>query len=106
TFKLEASNPDIADVEFSINNRQELVFEKSLSSADRNRLRFVIAVLKEVINDCSGKLNPAVITIDTQKFYHTTHEKLGLGASAAITVSLLAALQSYIGKPVSGVKLY
>lgn len=105
-FRLKASNPDIADVEFIVNDSNELVFTSRLSNDDKNRLRFVIAVLRKVINESRGKINPAIIKIDTRKFYHKSREKLGLGASAAITVALLAALQAYIGMPVSGIDLY
>src|SRR5699024_10803234 len=87
-FRLEASNPDIGDLEFVIGDNNELLFKTNISKAATNRLRFVIAVFKEIINECNGELDPATIKTDTQKLYHTSSEKLGLGASAAITVSL------------------
>ncbi len=107
TFKLEATNPDIPDVQFVVDENNELKFKSDLTAKDHERLRFVIAVLKNVIADATGQFNPATIFIDTKSFYHAkSGDKLGLGASAAITVSLLSALSEYIGKPVSGVELY
>ncbi len=107
TFTLKASNPDIPDIQFIIEENNGLSFKSDLTSIDRERLRFVIAVLKNVIEEGSELFKPATIKIDTQSFYHSgTGDKLGLGASASITVSLLSALKEYIGKPVSGEGLY
>lgn len=105
-FKIEASNTDIPDVEFTVDEKG-LTFTSRLSEPDKERLRFVIAVLKSVFSRTGRTVKPALIKIDTTNFYHIgSGQKLGLGASAAITVSLLSALQSYIGQPVEGRELY
>lgn len=106
-FKLEASNADIADVKFTIDANNRLTFTSGVSSLDRERLRFVIAVLNEIIDDCGAELEPAIIKIDTTNFYHVgSGDKLGLGASAAITVTLLSALRKYVQRPIDGKALY
>lgn len=106
-FRLEASNPEIADVEFIISQENEIEFTSNISADDRQRLRFVTAVLNNIIDEESGEIEPAVINIDTENFYHPgSGDKLGLGASAAITVTLLSALKEYIGKPLTGQALY
>lgn len=106
TFRIEASNPDIPDIQFTLSDEGEICFKNELSSANRERLRFVISTLKYVIRQSEGSLPAAAIQIDTESFYHKTGHKLGLGASAAITVSLLSALMKYINKPIAGKDLY
>ncbi|HEX6982593.1 MAG TPA: hypothetical protein VF181_07515 [Balneolaceae bacterium] len=105
-FRIEASNPDIPDIQFTLNDEGRICFKKGLSSANRERLRFVISTLKYVIRQSDGSLPSGAIKIDTESFYHKTGHKLGLGASAAITVSLLSALMKYINKPIAGKDLY
>ncbi|HET6528561.1 MAG TPA: hypothetical protein VFG39_07390 [Balneolaceae bacterium] len=106
TSRIVASNPDIPDIQFTLSDEGEMRFKNDLSSENRERLRFVISTLKYVIQQNDKTFSAAAIKIDTQKFYHKTGHKLGLGASAAITVSLLSALMKYINKPVSGRGLY
>ncbi len=106
-FRIEASNPDIPDLQFIIEGNNNLRFKNDLSLINRKRLRFVVATLKHVFERNNEQLNGATIHIDTDSFYHIkTGHKLGLGASAAITVSLLAALMEYVGKPICGNDLY
>lgn len=106
-YRIETSNPDIGDIEFVIKENTKLQFKDEINFSDRQRLRYVIAVLEYVIRLRDKYLKPAVIHIDTKKFYHSkSGEKLGFGASASLTVSLLAALYRYMGKPLSGIELY
>lgn len=106
-FHLEASNREISDVEFVINDQYEIDFKSNITDADRQRLRFVTAVLTNIAKEQAGEIQPAVISIGTKNFYHPdSGDKLGLGASAAITVTLLSALKEYVGEPLTGRSLY
>ncbi|MFA5667636.1 MAG: hypothetical protein WC967_00200 [Balneolaceae bacterium] len=105
-FSIEASNQEIPKVQFSL-NKGEIQFLEPLSDVNRNRLRFVLYTLNHVIEQNNNSLPTAVIHIDSASFYHKkSGNKLGLGASAAITVSLLSALSKLIGKPLTGQELY
>lgn len=105
-FSIEASNHEIPKVQFSL-NKGAIQFSQPLSDANRNRLRFVLYTLNHVIEQNNDKLPTVVIRIDSESFYHKkSGNKLGLGASAAITVSLLSALTKLIDKPLIGQELY
>src|SRR5699024_6702625 len=94
-----APTQKIPDVRLTLNGGG-ISFQNPLSSANQKRLRFVISTLKHVIQRNNNSLPAADIQINSESFYHDhTGHKLGLGASAAITVSLLSALMKFIGKP-------
>lgn len=104
--RIEASTDEIPHIEFTVQNGK-LNFIESISDINRERLRFVIHTLEHVIEKNGGQLPSAVININSESFYHQkSGNKLGLGASAAITVSLLSALSKFIGQPISGSNLY
>jgi len=105
-FSIEASNQEIPKVQFTL-NEGHIQFSEPLSDVNRDRLRFVLYTLNYVIEQNNNTLPTAVIKIDSESFYHKkSGNKLGLGASAAITVSLLSALTKLINKPLTGQELY
>lgn len=68
----------------------------SAGLVDRDpRFALVAAVLEEVLGDST--LPAAAVTIDTSEFYRGD-EKLGLGSSAAVAVSLAEALHRLLGE--------
>ncbi|HLR33516.1 MAG TPA: hypothetical protein VK074_13585 [Fodinibius sp.] len=105
--RITASSAPIPDVQFRVHKNGEIVFLKPLSPVNRKHLRFVLHTLKHVIKQNGNSFSSAAIRIDSSSFYHDkTGHKLGLGASAAVTVSLLKALMAYINSPVAGKDLY
>lgn len=104
--RIEASTDEIPHIEFNVINGK-INFIEHISDINRERLRFVIHTLEHIIKKNGGSLPAAVININSESFYHQkSGSKLGLGASAAITVSLLSALSKFIGQPISGNDLY
>lgn len=105
-FSIKASNQDIPEIEFSIKDGN-INFINPVSDKNRERLRFVLWTLDYITEHYGSELKTASIYIDSDSFYHKkSGSKLGLGASASITVSLLSALSEFLGRPLKEKELY
>gem|GEM_PF-248888 len=106
-FSIKTSRNEVPDVECKLTEEGRFRVKGKLSEKGRKRLRFVLHTLKYVVQqyDYSGK--GASVFINTNRFFHQpSQQKLGLGASAAITVALLDALTKFIGCRLTDNELY
>lgn len=106
-FRIVSSRAKVPTADFKLDEDGKLRFITELSDDDINRLRFVLFTIKHVAGILGPNLSGASIHINTDPFFHkSSAQKLGLGASAAITVSLLDALMRYGGKSLENEELY
>ena len=100
-FYLTSPSLNVSNLKFSFNKKHKIVFEKQVSSEIRKKLIFCIETIeyfKKKFNQFH-KISPLEITTDTNQFYClNSKEKLGLGSSAALTVSLVNGLLSYMSQ--------
>ena len=96
SFYINAPNLGIKDITFNIENDQFLTFNNNLSSSELDQLSLFDKIFMFIYNFIKNQNIfpiPCDITIDTSDFYfENTNQKLGLGSSAAITVSLVDSL--------------
>ena len=106
-FSINSSRSEVPNVECMFTPEGGFQFKESLSADGHKRLRFVLSTLKYVVQQVDSNIGGASIFINTDRFFHQPSEqKLGLGASAAITVSLLAALMKFVDRPMTERELY
>lgn len=88
-------------VPFEIDSHGSVMFTRRLSELDEGRLQLFRACMKETartLQDAEAVLVPANIELDTTAFFlEKPPLKLGLGSSAALTVSLMAGLLARAG---------
>lgn len=106
SIRIESSRDDVPTAEFTIDDDGEFHYAADFSSEDYKRLRFVLSTLENVVEQTEQDYTGINIYINTDRFFHPSGQKLGLGASAAITVSLLEALMKYSGTVLNSEQLY
>ena len=106
-FSIRSSREEVPNVKCRLAAGGSFRFKEGLSDDGRKRLRFVLSTIKHALNQVDDALGGASVFINTDRFFHQPSEqKLGLGASAAITVSLLAALMKFSGQRLTEQELY
>jgi len=109
-FMVDAPVVGISSVPFHLRENGKLEFPDSVPPEAINKLNFFSAALTVVVGELKKiglSLQPAKISIDTGDFFiNGGKAKLGLGSSAAITISLLGALFQHGGKPVADENQY
>ncbi len=90
TFLLTAPDVGIRELPFSVGKQGTVAFTHDIS-VDPNAVAFVQSAVETVA--ATASLPPVRITISSAEFfYQNSTTKLGLGSSAAVAVSLIAAL--------------
>jgi mevalonate kinase len=96
-----AVNISDSEFRFRVNDNFDLEFITPVHSA-LSFAQYAIMQVYESLRDSDLKFNPCVITADTSDFYHQkTGDKLGLGSSAAFSVSVLNAMLDFNGRSIS-----
>ncbi len=87
-----------SDVPFQLNAGQ-VVFARNIPEPDRDRLGVFRSCMESALRTLAMPLDdPVQISVDTSAFFLPDgHRKLGVGSSAALTVSLTAALYAFTG---------
>jgi phosphomevalonate kinase len=98
-FILHSAIVSPADIRFEFDSQGRIRFLTELSKDDHQKLALFCGVLEKFFE--SGQLSqisqPLEITLDTSDFFlKNTHEKLGLGSSAALSVALVAGLETVL----------
>lgn len=106
-FSIDSSRSKVPNVECVLTDEGDFRFKNELSTDGYKRLRFVLSTLKHVLQQAEHLDSSASIFINTDQFFHRPSEqKLGLGASAAITVSLMEALIKFTGRQLDDQERY
>lgn len=104
-FIVDAPVVGISSVPFHLRENGELEFPDSVPPETINKLNFFSAAVEVAARELQQNglsLSPAKISLDTGDFFiNGGGAKLGLGSSAAVTISLLGALFHYSGKPIT-----
>lgn len=104
-FMVDAPVVGASAVPFHLRENGKLAFPDSIPSGTIGKLNFFSAALEVAareLQQSSLMISPAKISLDTGDFFmNRGGAKLGLGSSAAITISLLGALFHHAGKPVT-----
>lgn len=90
-----------ADIRFDFDSQGKVRFLTPLSDDDYQKLTLFCGAVNKFFQ--SGHLShtsqPLEITLDTSEFFmQNTHEKLGLGSSAALSVAMVAGLEAASAK--------
>jgi len=93
-FTIEAVNFNVPSFSFRLNDDMHIQYDVSTHSLPES-LTFFTKVFEHIargIQSRGAALPPSSIRIDTAQFYQSGSEKMGFGASAAMTTALTAAL--------------
>ncbi|MGF1669217.1 MAG: mevalonate kinase, partial [Balneolaceae bacterium] len=97
-FNFAAPNLGLFDLEFTLDSDGNAQIINVKNGSSSKKTGFIFSILKYVVSRAGYKMASADIKIDTSDFYHPlSKQKLGLGSSAALTVSFLKALKEYSG---------
>jgi phosphomevalonate kinase len=96
-FLLHSALVSPEDIRFKFDSRGKVRFLTPLSNDDRQKLALFCSALEKFYDSSqfSQFSRSLEITLDTSDFFlKNTHEKLGLGSSAALSVALVAGLET------------
>ncbi len=100
-FQLESALIGNRGLDFEFGAKGEIHFSIELALEDRGKLQLFRACMeecREAVLRAGVPWKPVKISMDTDAFFlEESRQKLGLGSSAALTVSLIAALLSRFG---------
>ena len=96
-----ASNLTLDSISFFIDDAGEIVPDQDQSIASFSTMNFALSVIRLLfakIVEWGSVRKPFHLKIDTSQFYvDSNKQKLGLGSSAALTVSLIVTISRFLG---------
>lgn len=100
-FQLQSALVGNSEIDFQFGPDGKVLFNKALPKQDAARLqlfRVCVAECRMAVKAAGMEMKGAKISLDTEAFFlEDSRQKLGLGSSAALTVSLIAALMARAG---------
>jgi len=100
-FQLQSALVEKGEIDFKFGPDGKVLFHTTLPKQDADRLQLFqvcVAECRTVLRAAGIEMKGAKIVLDTEAFFlEDSRQKLGLGSSAALTVSLIAALMARAG---------
>ncbi|NOY22246.1 MAG: hypothetical protein GXO70_01885 [Acidobacteria bacterium] len=100
-FQVQSALVGNSEINFQFGSDGRVLFQTELTGADANRLqlfRVCVEECREAVQAAGLEMKVAKILLNTEAFFlEDSRQKLGLGSSAALTVSLIGAIMARSG---------
>ncbi|NOZ13713.1 MAG: hypothetical protein GXO69_08725 [Acidobacteria bacterium] len=100
-FRLKSALLGAGEIDFFVESDGKVRFPADLSPEEKAKLQLFRVCVEEcraAVHAAGMELSPVRISLDTEAFFlEDSRQKLGLGSSAALTVSLIAVLMARFG---------